>query len=359
MPPSHTRQTQGQKKRKRVTEEKKSVKVTEDEPKQRQAELAFLLSVKRDDITAVTQIIHNTTEDTTTTEDEGKEREGVSLDLVQALTCVDEHGVSAVDHCLDNDSADMLKLLLSMLQGQDDISVSAITGCKHYFDIVLAGRVKTVELLLAAGYPCDTKDEDSCTVLQVLPHSECDENQIVAMAELLLEHGADINACGGSQACTPLLAAVNRHCPSLVAYLLTVPQVEVALRPPNAAEVSDDWCVTTASIFGICCNHDLSVLKALLASKNVDANMQNETGDTALTLAVQVHGCNTEDLELSGLLYQACVLLLADGADPETENGEGEMALTLTDDVDMLELFEMSDDEIERVLQDMDGDGKI
>jgi hypothetical protein len=50
---------------------------------------------------------------------------------------------------------------------------------------------------------------------------------------------------------------------------------------------------------------------------------------------------------------------LADGADPETENGEGEMALTLTDDVDMLELFEMSDDEIERVLKDMDGDGKI
>ena len=67
-----------------------------------------------------------------------------------------------------------------------------------------------------------------------------------------------------------------------------------------------------------------------------------------------VHDCNADDEELAGLLYQAILLLLAAGADPREENGIGDVALMLTDYVTLLELFGNSDEEIKRLVSELE-----
>ena len=159
------------------------------------------------------------------------------------------------------------------------------------------GRKKVVELLLEHGADVNAKGSDDGTALQAASYKGHEK-----VAELLLEHGADVNAEGGGYGTALQAASYNGH--EKVAELLLEKGADV-----NAEGGGNGTALQAASYNG----HEM--VAELLLEKGARVNAEGGENGTAL----QATSYNGHEM-VAGLL-------LSHGADVNSEGGENGTAL--------------------------------
>ena len=176
-----------------------------------------------------------------------------------------------------------------------------------FFERIVAGDVSSIELFIAAGMDLNAQDNDGYTALAMavsgaalLGHVEL--VKIMEMVRLLVEHGADVNAQGG----TALSAA------AVLGYV-EVARFLVEHGADVNAQNNDGWtALMAAAMFG-----RVEVAR-FLVEHGADVNAQTNDGYTALMRAVTIGG---------GRRVEMVRFLVDHGADVNAQDNYGGTAL--------------------------------